>query len=64
MKENKIDMFFVNDHPFPATLLPQLSIQSHFTANFIHALYQKYKPKQDDRRVLMADLPIGQNEAN
>jgi hypothetical protein len=54
-------MFFVNDHPFPATLLPHLSVQSNFTANFTHPLYLKYKPKQDDRKVLMNELPLGQS---
>ena len=53
-------MFFVNDHPFPATILPHLSVQSNFTANFVHPLYQKYKQKQDDRKVLMDELPLGQ----
>lgn len=57
-------MFFVNDHPFPTTLHPHLSVQSTFTANFIHPLFQKYKPKQDDRRVLMNDLPIGESGGN
>lgn len=46
-------MYFVNDHPFPSTITNHLQLSSHFTANFIHPLYQKYKNKQDDRKVMM-----------
>lgn len=56
-------MFFVNDMPFPASITPLLSINSTLTAVISHPQHQKYKPRPDDKKIPMHELPLPQIQA-
>lgn len=61
LQQNKIDIFLINDIPFPDLTTTFLNIKCSFSAVVIHPLYQKYKNRSDERFIHMKDLPIDQN---
>jgi len=51
----------VNDLAYPDLSLSYLRVRSTFSMNAVHALYQKYKNKQEDKKIHVKELSFDQH---